>query len=303
MKKNFLIISVTTATVSLLLTACGGSTSSAAPAVSSTAASSAAESDNSILDEIRAANQLDDMLTANGKVGVVVTLEDADGNVQLTNTEAFVDGQNGTEFYMDGEMDGNHNLVTYKTASENPFAGYFNNSGEYTLMLVPEDQVETLLGFYYVPDVYGTESVTESSEQDGYQIVIADNIEDGVKVGDTNYCVEPDTLRLIAINRTYLEDDGSVGSTERYFFTYGDDVDASALTDVSADMIGADDTCTLSAVYHPGQDNEQTATYTAAKNAYVTVFNDDGAAYLDAELKNPAYGLTLDADTLTLYVK
>lgn len=303
MKKNLLPVAATAAAVSLVLTACGGSAASAAPAASSTVVSSAAENANSILDEIRAANQLDDMLAANGKIGIVETLEDADGNVQLTNTDVFVAGQNGTEFYMNGEMDGNHNLVTYKAAGENPFAGYFNNNGEYTLMLVPEDDIETLLGFYYVPDVYGTETVTESSEQDGYQIVIVDNMEDGVKVGDTNYCVEPDTLRLIAINRTYLEDDGSVASTERYLFTYGDDVDDSTITDVAADMTGAADTCTLTAVYHPGQSNEQTATYTAAKNAYVSVFNDDGVAYLDAELTNPAYGLTLDSDEMTLYMK
>ena len=169
-------------------------------------------------------------------------------------------------------------------------------------MLVDADSIDELLGYYYVPSAYGVETVTEDAEQDGIRMVVVENTLDGQKVADTVYCVDPETLRIVTINQTLYMDDGSNAGTQTYIFTYGDDVDAGALQDVSDTVVNADNTCTLTAVYHPGQSNEYTATYTAAKGTYVSAANDDGAVFLDAGLSDAAYGLTIDSD-LTVYVR
>ena len=317
MKKKLMTAAAAVAAASLVLTACGSKPADETP-VSESTASSAAESTeeaapeataeateetDATLASIRAANQLDAVLADCGKIGIVSTYADENGTVGFTDTGAFMATDNGKEFRQDVEVDGNHTYITYKAVGDTPFAGYIENSGDHTLMLVDTDSVDELLNYYYVPTAYGTETVTEDAEQDGIRMVVVENTMDGQKVADTVYCVDPETLRLVTITQSLLLEDGTSAGTQTYLFSYGDDVDTEALGDVSDAMVNADDACTLTAVYHPGQSNEYTAAYTAAKGTYVSAYGNDGAAYLDAGLSDPAYGLTLDSDAMTVYVK
>ena len=170
-------------------------------------------------------------------------------------------------------------------------------------MLVDSDSIDELLSYYFIPSAYGDETVTEDAEQDGIRMVVVENTIDGNKVADTVYCVDPETLCMVTIHQTLIAEDGSVSGTQAYLFTYGDDVDAESLTDVSGSVLDAADTCNLTVIYHPGQSNEYTANYTAAKGTYVSAFGDEGAAFLDAGLSDAAYGLTLDSDEMTVYVR
>lgn len=318
MKKKIMTAAAAVTAASLMLTACGGKTTDVTPSapestVSTEATSEAASetapeptaeaaAEDDILAAIREANQLDAVLADCGKIGITSTYTDEDGTVNYTNTGVFTATDSGKEFREDVEVDGNHTYMTYKAVGDTPFAGYIANSGDYTLMLVDPDTIDEQLSYYYVPYAYGTETVTEDAEQDGIRMVVVENDLDGQKVADTVYCVEPDTLRIVTINQTYIMDDGSSAGTQLYMFTYGDEAQADDLQDVSDAVVNAADTCTLTAIYHPGQSNEFTATYTAAKGAYVSAANDEGAAFLDAGLSDAAYGLTLDSD-LTVYVK
>lgn len=309
MKKNLLTIAATGAAVCMALTACGGSAASEVPAKSESTATFAAgststadENGNAILDEIRAANQLDDMLTANGKVGVVDTFMDADGSVEVENTEVFVSGENGAEFYMHTQLDEAVTQFAYKAAGSNPFAGYTSVEEERSMVLIDPAISEELLDFYYTMEPYCTETVTETGEQDGILMVVVENTQDGEKVADTVYCVEPDTLRLVTINRTYVQD-GETASSNRFIYTYGDDVSEYLIGDPSEEIVNASDACELAVTYHPGKSNEFTANYTAAQGTYITAYGNQGVAYFDEDLSTPAYGLTTEGDSMTLYVE
>ncbi len=309
MKKNFLTVAAAGAAVCMALTACGGSAASEMPAKSESTATFAAgstsaadENANAILDKIRAANQLDDMLTANGKVGLVDTFMDADGNVEVENTEMFTSGENGTEFYMYTQLDEAVTQVTYKAAGSNPFAGYTSDESEKSMVLIDPALSEELLNFYYTMNPYGTETVTETGEQDGILMVVVENTEDGEKVADTVYCVEPDTLSLVTINRTYIQG-GETASSNFFSYTYGDDVNEDLFQDASEGTASASDACELAVTYHPGKSNEFMANYTAAQGTYVIAYGNQGIAYLDEDLSTPAYGLTVEGSSMTLYVE
>ena len=325
------------AAASLMLTACSKSIDETPSAAESTAASSESASDaapeateepaadageeDATLAAIREANQLDDVLADCGKISVVSTYTNADGSIAYIDKNIFQSTDNGLEFRQDVQVndttgitteDGpssdekpeeNHTYTVYKAVGDAPFAGYITNSDDHTLMLVDPDLIDELLGYYYVPTAYGTETVTETGEQDGILMVVVDNTDEGNKVGETVYCVDPETKRLVAINQSYIMEDGTTAGTQNYQFTYGDDVDVNAVADVSDEIVNAADTCKVTAIFHPGKSNEFTANYVAAKGTYVAAFGGEGAAYLDAGLSDPAYGLTLDNDELTVYVK
>lgn len=320
MKRKLMSVTAAVAAASLMLTACGSAPADSTPAAESTSVSTEATSEaaseaapeateapateeDATLAAIREANQLDAMLAEFGKVGVVSTYVDEDGTVAYTDTGAFIATDSGKEFRQDINVDDNHTHMTYKAVGDMPFAGYIENSGDHTFILVDNDSIDEALSYYYVPSAYGDETVTEDAEQDGIRMVVVENTLDGNKVADTVYCVDPGTLRLVTITQTLVMEDGSNGGTQTYMFTYGDDVDADALTDVSDEMVNAADTCTLTAIYHPGQSNEYTATYTVVKGTYVAAVNEDGAACLDAGLSDVAYSLSLDSDEMTVYVK
>lgn len=308
MKKKLMSVTAAVAAASLVLTACGSqpadeTTSVAESSVVSTEATEepAAEEDPTLA-SIREANQMDAVLADCGKIGITSTYTDENGTVSYTTTSAFIATDNGKEFREDVNIDDNHTYMTYKAVGDIPFAGYITNSGDYTLMLVDPDTIDEQLNYNYIPSAYGTETVTEDAEQDGIRMVVVENTIDGKKMADTVYCVDPETLRIVTINQTYVTVDGSDSGTQMYMLTYGDDVDADALQDAADAVVNAADTCTLTAVYHPGQSNEFTATYTAVKGAYVSAANEDGAVFLDTGLSDAAYGLTLDSDS-TVYVK
>ncbi|WP_455500286.1 hypothetical protein [Gemmiger sp.] len=322
MKKKLMSVTAAVAAASLVLTACGSAPSDETPsAAESTAVSTEATSEaaseaapeateapaaeeDSTLAEIREANQLDAVLADSGKIQIVSTYADADGKTAFTNTGVYLKTDNGTEYREDVQVDDNHTYMAYKAAGDNAFAGYIATGDDHTLMLVDPESIDELLSFYFVPTAYGTETVTETGEQDGILMVVAENTDSGKKVADTVYCVDPETKRLVSINQTYLTDEGTPNGTQMYSFTYGDDVDADAVKDVSEEMVNAADTGTLTAVFHPGQSNEFTETYTVSKaTTYINAFGGDGAVYLDAGLSDPSYGLTFDDDEMTVYVK
>lgn len=324
MKKKIMTAAAAVAAASLVLTACSNKPTDELPASESTAASStevtteataepaedttapAAEDSgetDATLASIYEANKLDTVLADSGKICVSSTYLDEEGEPAFADTGIFIKTDDGIEYYSDTQVDEYHTYITYKAEGDSPVAGYITNSGDYTIMLVDPQNLSELLSYYYAPSAYGTETVTESNEQDGILMVVVENVMDGSKAADTVYCVEPETMRLVTINQTYVDSDGTITGTQRYSFTYGDDVNTDAVTDVSGDIVNAADAGTLTAVYHPGQSNEFTATYTVAKGTHVTAFGDEGAAYLDTALSNPAYGLTMDSDELTVYVK
>lgn len=316
MKRKLMSVTAVIAATSLVLTACGSTPDEEAPASESTAVSTEATSEatpeateapaaegDATLASIREANQLDAMLAEFGKIGIVSTYTDEEGKLAYTNTGAFIATDSGKEFREDVQVDDNHTYMTYKAAGDTPFAGYIENSGDHTLILVDNDSIDELLSYYDVPSAYGDETVTEDAEQDGIRMIVVENTLDGKKVANTVYCVDPETLRIVTINQTLVEEDGSSTGTETYMFTYGDDVAADELTDVSDTVLNAADTCTLTAVYHPGRSNEYTATYIVAKGTYVTAYGEDGTVFLDAGLSDPDYSLTLDSDEMTVYVR
>ena len=316
MKKKLMTAAAAVAAASLVLTACSNKPADETP-VSESTASSAAESieeaapeatpeateeTDATLASIREANQLDAVLADCGKISVVSTYTDAEGTVGFVDTGVFIQPENGLEFRQDVQVDDNHTYMTYKAVGDSLFAGYIANN-DHTLMLVDPKDISELLSYYYVPSAYGTETVTETGEQDGILMVVVENTDEGNKVADTVFCVDPETLRLVTINQSYIMEDGTSAGTQTYSFTYGDDVDADAVTDISGEMVNAADAGTLTAIYHPGQSDEFTADYTIAKGTYINAFGGEGAAYLDAGLSDPAYGLTLDSDAMTVYVK
>lgn len=335
MKKKLMNAVAVAAAVSLVMTACGSKPAEDTSAAESTAASTEATSEaapettgapvadankGDTLASIREANQLDAVLADVGKVSVVSTYTNADGSIAYIDTNIFQATDNGTEFRQNVQINDTpitteegvssteepqeyHTYTVYKAVGDAPFAGYIANDDDHTLMLVDPDLIDELLGYYYVPSAYGTENVTETGEQDGILMVVVENTDEGNKVGETVYCVDPETMRLVTINQTYIMEDGTATGTQLYQFAYGDDVNVNDVADISDEMVNAADTCKVTAIFHPGQSNEFTANYTAAKGTYVSAFGGDGAAYLDAGLSDPAYGLTLDGDEMTVYVK
>lgn len=252
-------------------------------------------------DSIRAANTMDALVSAYGKVEIRQEYTDATSTL-YTNDTVFEDNGNGLAMYQDAAVEDNHTYTTYKATDANNFAGYINvNDSETTLVVLDPENREGILDMFGVPAAYGEETVTETGEQDGILMVVTENTLEGEVEGSTVYCVEPDTLRLVTMVQSYTTD-GEVTGTLTYTFTYGDEVTA-AIPDAADSVLTDDNACAVTVMIHPGEARAVEQTFNVKRDTAITAISEDGGIYRDAEFSEADYGITADTDALTLYIK
>lgn len=236
---------------------------------------------------------------------------DADEKLQSTMEAQFIMFEG--KLWYDARLtdsEGNKTYYSDYEADDTPGATYCYqedvDEGDHCLTLYPAGEYQYWVSQRWMQDLWVNqeEEITDISTQDGAIILqVRTTYTDFQNYFDTMYYVDPDTKLVLYREDTWYDSDGTLLSVDKYTPLYDEpyvsnQVARSAVTD-------AEDTCDLTVVFNPNEDNEEVQKFTIAKGTLVNVVseNNNYTFYDTADCTEMIDTINTEVDQQTIYVQ
>lgn len=266
--------------------------------------------DDERVTEVRDANSI--MMLLREHTAVTCVSENWDGAEQWQYSSVRQFTYNDGRLWFDYEQSDESGEVVDCQAgyvnSDVPGAYYTSNAEgmKYMEIYLPSEY-EAFLGDHWLNRSEGDYEVVvseETTEEYDNTTLSTRRVNDTTGVyADVDYYIETSTGLISAMEVTeYNPEDGSPVSITRSNFLYDE---PRALQERAAfDVLSAADTCALTVVVNPGEDNEETLNYNVAKSTEVEFNALEGfSLFSDEACTQPMDWIDVNQDQLTVYVK
>lgn len=228
--------------------------------------------------------------------------------------ECFSSAGSGFSYYSEStDAEGSFIVADSYSDDTTPVALYsYNRDGDLGLRVFPAGEFAGYLSAQWPPS-----DVVAEGDRDTFETVLS--IEEDAELATTVITVEMD-LRAVRIETVYFIDTPSGLITGIEQTTYDSETGEKTLVERSnvwyddpieradsayAKVRDAKDTCTLTVVFNPGEDDEETQTLTVAKGTHISAAGQDCFydVYADAECSELIEQIPADEDEVTVYAK
>lgn len=262
------------------------------------------------MEELRAVNSPTALMKEHQSLGFTWENYDADHNLQSTTKSQFIFHEG--KLWYDSELtdtEGNKTYFSDYEAEDMPGASYGYqedpNGDSRWLTLYPSSEYQYWVSQRWMQDKYPnqTEEITDISTQDGAIIVqVRTKNTDTAYYYDTMYYVDPDTKLILYREDSWYDETGTLISVDEYTPLYDEPYVSDGVAHLS--VTDGEDMCELTAVFDPGQENEETQTFRIVKGTFVNIVsNDNYTLYSDPECTDLMDEIHTQADQVTVYIK
>ena len=307
--------------LTLLLSGCGGQAQPPAetPEEPQTPPAETPAEPRPDLAELRSINDPLEILKTCDRAAVQVENQDGAGNVTSSGVILYRRDAAGeleldsrmTYFGVDGEEAGVFYEEAYRIADGQPGAYYYEDGETVSMNCYPSGEYEQAIAGMLPPrsndGLSDGETVEGWAEQDGALVLTTSaGVVELDLCWETDYYLEPETFRLLAMVRTDYasREDRTVTGVERWNWSY----DGMEPMDWSYPNIGAgsaEDSCALTFVIDPGQETEEIQSFLLRRDTQVSFIAEDGCTvYADKAMTQEVspYVLELPGESVTYYV-